>query len=300
MTPAVQDEHGLIDRLAPESPIMFARARRLLHATTDHGPARFAVGRPVPDGWTILRGDEGWEAVHSDGGSFTGDTARAAVAHAVGALLAAEHRAVNTEILGIAGLIEPSGRWDDEKNTSFCKLTEAAELIRSETENAPRPSSGGPYIALEDIPEREHLAYHPAVTGPPPPHGGFMSTHRVFEMAAYNLLPEPAATSTEVLPVGTLLDGYGDTDEVFLYEIGTPFSKRGLPQFADRHRYRVYELQHPMTVYPAFPFEKTTVEMTKTTTEGRGYYLVDTISVLLASGHLTEAPIPGRLTTRPE
>ncbi|MFD0691557.1 glycohydrolase toxin TNT-related protein [Actinomadura fibrosa] len=287
------DVRELVERLAPESPLLFARARLLLRDTAPGAVARFAVGRPVPGSWTVLH-DGGWQTVHGEDPPVRHDTARSAIAHAVGGLLADEGLTVNSELLRTAGLVQ-EGPYNAETNWSDWGLTETAQRIWDATDNAPRPSSGE-YIALGSLLGRRYPSYFVVASGPAPAHGPFVSTHDIFTRAAHNELPDGPSEPPETLPEGTVLDSYGDTDQVFLYEEGTPFHKRGLPGEPWRYPHRRYELRKPLDAYPAFPFERTTVPLEKAGGEGRGYYLVDTIADLLASGHL--AALPNRAAFR--
>ncbi|TDD64481.1 glycohydrolase toxin TNT-related protein [Actinomadura rubrisoli] len=292
---APQDERDLVAQLAPESPLLFARARRLLQDLSGDAVARFKVGRLGTGCWTVLQGEDGWRAVRWEGDSYSDlasrDTARATVAYAVGALLAEEGSGLNSEVFRLAGLIR-EGEHDEAKGWREWELTETGQRIWTETENAPRPSSDRLYVALGTLLGRHGCVYFVSAPGKAPAHGPFVSVRQVFEMLAFNALPEAPGEPSELLPAGKVLDGYGDTDQVFLYEVGTPFNKRALWGEPERHRHRFYRLQEPLRVHPGFPVEHTTVSVEQATEDGRGYYLVNTIAELVASGRLRETAAP--------
>ncbi|TDE18830.1 glycohydrolase toxin TNT-related protein [Actinomadura sp. 6K520] len=275
--------------LAPESPVMFARARRILRDLTRDGAARFRVGTVDGGCRSVLRGENGWRAVHRPGGSAEAAeasdhaTAREATAHAVAGLLAEEGVRVHSGMLELAGLIRldpPTGAW---------VLTETGRRVRDESANAARPA-GASCIALEGVTGR--AGYFVTRPGTPPSEGPFLDVRTVLSMAVFAGLPEPPDDPGEVqpvdLPAGTVLDGHGDTGEVFLFEPGTPFNRRGLWGGPEHHPHRRYRVREPLRGYPSFPFEKATIDVERTGGEGRGYYLVDTIAALLAAGTLTE------------
>jgi len=84
---------------------------------------------------------------------------------------------------------------------------------------------------------------------------------------------------------GTVLDGYGGQDDVFLFTPDAPFSRRGLWGGPHQHTRKVYRVQRPLLVYPGFPVERETSPGTERRGEpaegGRGYYLVDSIADLI-------------------
>ncbi|TDB85758.1 glycohydrolase toxin TNT-related protein [Actinomadura sp. 7K534] len=285
--PRAEREHVAL--LAPESPVMFARARHILRDLTRDGAARFLVGAVDEGCWSVLRGEDGWRAVHWPGGSAGADeatdhaTAREATAHAVAGLLAEEGVSVHSGILELAGLIRldpPTGAWG---------LTDTGRRVRDESANSARPA-GTSCIALEAVTAR--AGYFVTRPGPPPSEGPFVDVRTVLSMAAFAGLPEPPDDPGEArpvdLPVDTALDGYGDDGEVFLFEPGTPFNRRGLWGEPEHHRHRRYRVRKPLRGYPSFPFEQATIDVERTGREGRGYYLVDTIAALLAAGTLSE------------
>jgi hypothetical protein len=312
-----QDEHDLVARLAPESPILFYRARRLLRDWTRDAASRFLVGR-VEDGcWTVLHGDDGWLAVRAEpdepresheaaearepgepgeprepGGPrevTAHGTARAAVAHALGGLLTEAGTGLNMTVFQLAGIIEPGP--DDRTGLGPWFLTETGERLRAESESAPRPDPGVPCVALERLLGRER-GYFALRRESAPERGAFVTVHQVFAMAAHRALPDGPGEAAETLPEGHVLDAYGDTDQVFLYEPGTPFHERGTWGSPDVHPHRFYRLERPLRVHPASPLEYTVVPRGKRTGSGRGYHLVDSIADLLRDGALSEVPDP--------
>ncbi|TQM67207.1 hypothetical protein FHX41_0812 [Actinomadura hallensis] len=289
--------------LAPESPIMFARARHILRDLTRDGAARFRVGVVEEGCWSVLRGENGWRAVHRPRGSTGPDeasdhaTAREATAHAVGGLLAEEGVSVNSAVLELAGLI----RLDAQRNMPIALwvLTETGERVWDESEHAARPTDT-PCVALEGVVGR--AGYFVARPGPAPSEGPFVTVRTVMSMAAFARLPEPPDDPGEIqpvdLPVDAILDGYGDTDQVFLFEPGTPFNRCGLWDERERHPHRRYRVLEPLRAYPSFPFEKAAIDVERferaaidverSSEEGSGYYVVDTVAALLAAGTLSE------------
>lgn len=282
--PSPQNERELVARLAPESPILFARARHLLRDLTPNAVDRFRVGEPENGCWSVTHNENSWQSTHRHQDASTTQTsdhptAKAATAHAVGGLLAEDGVSLSSTILRTAGLID--------RDKGIWALTEAAQRIVTETENAPRPS-GTDYIALEGLAGR--AGYFVREPSSAPTEGPFVDARTVLSMAAFAELPDSPSPlePSEILPNGTLLDGYGDTGAVFLYEPGTPFNRRGLWGGPYRHPHRFYEVRTPLRVYPSFPFEMTTISVEDITGPGRGYYLVDTVADLLASGALSE------------
>ncbi|HEU5027028.1 MAG TPA: glycohydrolase toxin TNT-related protein [Spirillospora sp.] len=288
-----QDEHDLTGALAPESPILFYRARRLLGDWTRDGAARFRVGRLEDGCWSVLRGGDGWRSVRTDGGRPAAgeahETARAAVAHALGGLLTEAGTGLNPKIFQMAGIVRPAP--DDRTDWGPWYLTEAGERLRAESDDAPRPGPEVPCVPLERLLGRER-GYFTLRREPAPERGGFVTVHRVFELAARDRLPGDPGEPAETLAEGTVLDGYGATDQVFLYEPGTPFHKRGIQGMPEMYEHRFYEVRRPLRVHPAFPLEHTTVARGRTTGTGRGYYLVDSVADLLRDGRLAETTGP--------
>jgi hypothetical protein len=119
-----------------------------------------------------------------------------------------------------------------------------------------------------------------------------VTVRRVFELAALQNLPASPGEPPEVLPEGHVLDTYGDTGQVFLFDLDTPFHERGTWGSADAHTRRFYRVRRPLRVHPAFPLEHTIIPRGRTTGSGRGYYLVDSVAVLLRNGVLGETADP--------
>ncbi|MWA06017.1 glycohydrolase toxin TNT-related protein [Actinomadura sp. LD22] len=294
MTGAPQDEHELTAALAPESPILFHRARRLLADWTRDAAARFRVGRLEAGCWSVLRAGDGWRSVRTDGDDRSAigedhETARAAVAHAVGGLLTEAGTGLNPKVFQMAGIIRPAP--DDLTDRGPWYFTEAGERLRDASEDAPRPGPEVPCVPLERLIGREP-GYFALRREPAPERGGFVTVHRVFELAVRDQLPDGPGDPAETLAEGTVLDGYGGTDQVFLYEPGTPFHKRGLQGMPEMYEHRFYEVRRPLRVHPAFPLEYTIVPRGRSTGAGRGFYLVDSIADLLRDGRLAETTGP--------
>ncbi|XVQ10062.1 TNT domain-containing protein [Spirillospora sp. CA-255316] len=307
---AVQDERELVtgrERL-------FLRARDLVRDVAPQAADRFLAGRVADGCWSVLRapGDGVW-AVAGGGEAVPFDDVREAVAYAVGGVLAGAGAEVNSAVLELAGLLHR--RTEHDSGRDAWMLTAEGGRVGARTRGLvrPEPGPGRSFVALGAVHNRPAgCGYFVCESGPPPERGGFVSTHEVFARLAEQVLP-PAAPEPEteageaapavVLPPGTELDAYGDADRPFLFEIGTPFSVRGLYGTADAHPYRVYRVERPLRATPGL-FAATAIfpageELRNPPGEqGRGYYLVDSIADLVASGHLTEITRPGGTPVR--
>lgn len=288
--------------------MLFARARRLLGQSVPAGAGRLGVGDVVRDGWSVLRGRNGWIAARHEGGvhqeTAVFDDPRSAVVRAVAGVMAAAGVGVNSEILKTAGILEM--RLETDGDRVLWGLTEQGRQIRERTSRLPRPpedAAGHSYISL-DLLDGHLFEYFVCPPGPPPSEGSFISTREVFEPLVRKLLPVPGERpgagddGSLTLPEGTEVDCYGGTDQVMVYTPGTPFSRRahwGSPAYHPRHVYRV---QRPLRVYPGFWFatgtEPTGEEGSGPQGESMGFYLVDSIADLLRSGGLAEVDPLGR------
>ncbi|MFC5745155.1 glycohydrolase toxin TNT-related protein [Actinomadura rugatobispora] len=305
----VQEERELVAALPAGLEHLFVRARDLVRDVAPRASGRFLAGRVADGRWSVVRapGEGGW-AVVGGGGAVPFEHVREAVAYAVGGVLAGAGAEVNSAVLELAGLLHR--RTEPDSGRDAWMLTAEGGRVGARTRGLPRPESGA-FVALGPIHNRPvGCGYFACETGPPPERGGFVSTHEVFERLAGQMLPHPApepeapeAAPVEVLPPGTELDAYGGTDRPFLFEIGTPFSVRGLYGTADAHPYRVYRVERPLRVHPGL-FAGTAIfptgeELRNPPEEpGRGYYLVDSIADLVASGLLTEITRPGGTPVR--
>ncbi len=209
-----QDEHELVAMLHPEDPMLFAQARRLLGQSVRGGADRLGVGDVVRDGWSVLRGRNGWVAARHEGGvhreTVVFDDPRSAVVCAVAGVMAAAGLGVNSGVLQAAGILEI--RPEISNRRVLWVLTERGREIRERTSRSPRPpadvAAGRSYISLDPLDGRPRV-YFVCPVGPPPAEGSFLSTHEVFERLVRTLLPEPvqrpgtADDGSLVLPEGT-------------------------------------------------------------------------------------------------
>ncbi|MFF5260120.1 glycohydrolase toxin TNT-related protein [Actinomadura viridis] len=300
-----QTEHDLIASLAGESPLLFPWARRALWNVTGDRAGRLLLGRVAPGRWSVVRGEPGWLVVRRhDEGSGDGDgadvvafeTARSAVADSMAGVMADAELALTSGLLELAGLIH-----QDPRNLNVTwSLGEAGRAIKERGGERNGPRAQGPGLPLGSF-EGRLPDYFLRMPVPPPETGAFVSVREIYTLAAQAMLPEaPEGTEPghagEELPEGTVLDGYGGTDQVFLFTPETPFHRRGLQGGPRGYEHRTYRLQRPVRAYPGFPVDKMVVpspakSRTRTLAkpdEQRGYYLVDTIAALLESGALAE------------
>ena len=101
--------------------------------------------------------------------------------------------------------------------------------------------------------------------------------------------PEPPG---ETLPVGKEVDTYHDPADRFVFEIGTPWLRRGHNNLHGL-TYRVYRVQKPVRGRPVLFDVGPIGSDTPPPETGMGYSLVDPIADLVASGHLVEITGPG-------
>ena len=314
-----QDEHELAGTLPDGLGGLFSEAREMLRdLLPDGGAERFLVGRTAEGCRSVIHAAPAWLEVHRAGGATDVRAfadARSAVVSAVGAILAEGGAEVNSSVLALADVIyrEDAPR----KNVhawSFSRYPRNGHRQVHRTRIAERPK--GPearrhrYISLEGLHNRPG-GYFVCRPGPVPAHGPFASTRQVFELCAGQRLPrakppeaapDEQAFPRETLPAGTELDAYGDTDQEFLFTIGTPFSRRGLPGAPGDYAYRVYRVRRPFAVSPglfaAAPIFSTGGDAPDAPEEpsgagSRGFYLGRPLSDLLASGELVEIAAPG-------
>ena len=316
---AVQDEHELV----AGRELLFVRARDLIRDLAPRAVDRLLVGRVADGCWSVLRASEGmWAAVGPDGASSSGDgpdtggavpfdDVRDAVAYAVGGVLAEAGAQVDSEVLRLAGLLYRQRERDPDREAWM--LAPDGRQVSGRSRGLIRPESGS-YINLEQVHNRPvGWGYFVCEAGPAPARGGFVSVHEVFRRLAGQTLPKPPPEPDPdpmlnppvvELEVGTELDAYGSIDEPFLYEIGTPFSVRGLYGSPEAHPYRVFRVQKPLRASPGL-FVPAPVfaigdeeEPEPPEGRGRGYYLVESIADLIASGHLVEITGPGGTPVR--
>ncbi|MBE1533354.1 TNT domain-containing protein [Actinomadura algeriensis] len=309
-----QDEDELVATLPDGLDGLFSAAREMLRDLLPNGGTeRFLVGRTEEGCRSVIHAAPSWLEVHKEHGltevrAFA--DARSAVAAAVGAVLAEGNAEVNSSVLILADLIFLDRA--PRKNVCAWMLTrhprngyrQAQRSLSTE-----RPSGGEArrhrYISMSGLHNRPG-GFFVCRPGPPPVQGEFVSTRQVFEWCAAQWLPraklpsEDAAAPVfprETLPVGMELDSYGDTAQEFLFTIGTPFSRRGLPGAPDEYAHRVYRVQRPFAVSPglfaAAPIFPTGEDEPSENAPGsRGFHLGRPISDLLDSGELVEIAAP--------
>ncbi|MBG6093266.1 glycohydrolase toxin TNT-related protein [Actinomadura viridis] len=295
-----QTEHDLIASLDGESPLLFPWARRALRNVTGDRAGRFLLGRVTPGCWSVVRGEPGWLAVHRRDealvdGDRSGDevvafeTARSAVADAMAGVMADAEVALTSGLLELAGLIH-----QDPRNLNVTwSLGEAGRAIKERGGERDGPRAQGPGLPLEAF--EGHLPdYFLRLPVPPPETGPFVSVREIHALAARAMLPVEAKETkeTEELPEGTVLDGYGSQDQEFLFTPETSFRRRGLRGGPRAYERRTYRVQRPLRAHPGFPVDKMLAphpaEARTKDHEDRGYYLVDSIAALVASGALVE------------
>ncbi|GAA3969193.1 hypothetical protein GCM10023085_59390 [Actinomadura viridis] len=301
-----QPERDLVPELAPESPLMFAWARRALRDVVGDRAEDFLVGRVAPGCWSVVRGEQGWLVVGPGGDGSEGgggaeivafETALPAVADAMAGVMAASRLALTSGLLELAGLAAT-----DRSGGRFWKPGSVARKIEEAGGGRGGPRSGGPGLALNGIEKRE-LGYFVFLPEPPPDDGPFVAVHEIYAYAAAAMLPEPprrdAGSPDEGgvdLPAGTVLDGYGGHDQVFLFTPQTPFHRRGHLGGLGAYEHHTYRVQRPIRVYQGLPVAGGPLPAPKGDAENteRGYYLVDSIAELLKSGVLAEISGDGR------
>lgn len=281
--------------LAPESPLLFAWARRALRDLAGDHADRFLVGRAASGHWSVLRGASGWQVVSGAAPDEpeTFGSARSAVADAMARVLATAQVGLTSGLLELAGIVK-----EPRTGKRFYELGDAGLRLRERSADREAVRPAGPCVPLARF-ENRPTGYFRVLPGPRPDAGAFATVHEIYELAARALLPgdpdvnaRPGAwlgDGTAVdLPEGTPLDGYGDRDQVFLFTPGTPFRRRGLWGSAGDHEHHRYRLRRPLRAHPGFPVATATFgdgdEL-----EGQGYYLVETIAELVSAGVLAPA-----------
>lgn len=287
-------EHAAVARLAPESPLLFARARRALRELAG-SDGRLLAGRTAPGCWSVLPAEGEWLSVRRAEDGTTAPAvafpaARSAVADAAAGVLAAAGVRLTSGLLELAEIIVR----DPFDGRPFWKAGAAGERIKERGGGPAGPRADGPGVAIDAL-EGRRLGYFACAPGAPPERGAYAGLHEIYELAVRNLLPpdpEEGAAGVE-LPEGTELDGYGDTGQVFLFAPGTPFIRRGLWGGPDRHEHRVYRVLRPLRAYEGFPVSAAILPASgggagRAASEGQGYLLVDTVADLVGAGVLAE------------
>lgn len=296
---APQDESDLADRLPPGLEFLFARARERLAAYVP-GVDRLRVGTVADGCWTIARTGGAWLAIGPDGSVRPFEDPRAATVHAMAGVMAGAGMEINSQVLHAAGVI--TRQRAPRKKQDAWSLATATESPVNRTYSSPRPTAPGPYIGLDGMANRPG-GYFVCFPGPAPEHGAYVSVHEVCRRLAEIGLPvaapepEPAPGQApeppgETLPVGKEVDTYHDPADRFVFEIGTPWLRRGHNNLHGL-TYRVYRVQKPVRGRPVLFDAGPIGSDTPPPETGMGYSLVDSIADLVASGHLVEITGPG-------
>ncbi|QKG24714.1 glycohydrolase toxin TNT-related protein [Actinomadura verrucosospora] len=294
---APQDEDDLVAQLPPGLEPLFARAREKL-ARYVPGEDRLRVGT-VEDGcWTIARTGGAWLAIGPDASVRPFDDPRAATVHAMAGVMAGAEMEINSRVLYDTGIVARERR--PRRNIDAWVSSREDDSPAARTLASPRPTAAGPYIALDGMSNRPG-GYFVCFPGPVPELGAFVSVHEVYARLAEPGLPErtpepePASEPEPagvILPAGKEVDTYHDPADRFVFEIGTPWLRRGHNNLGGL-TYRVYRVQRPLRAHPGL-FEVGPIGSDTPPAEtGMGYNLVHSIADLVASGHLVEITGPG-------
>ncbi|MEU9021852.1 glycohydrolase toxin TNT-related protein [Actinomadura sp. NPDC048394] len=297
---APQDEDDLTRQLPPGLESLFARAREKLAAYVP-GVDRLRVGTVADGCWTIARTGGAWLAIGPDASVRPFDDPRAATVHAMAGVMAGADLEINSQVLHAAGIITRQ-RSPRKKQDAWNLAADTGSPV-TRTYSSPRPSAPGPYVALEGMANRPG-GYFVCFPGPAPEHGPYASVHEICGLLAATGLPHPAPAAepepsapapeppSETLPAGKEVDTYHDPADRFVFEIGTPWLRRGHNNLHGL-TYRVYRVQKPLRAYPVL-FEVGPIGSSTPPEEtGMGYNLVHPIADLVASGHLVEITGPG-------
>lgn len=288
---APQRERDLVALLPAGLERLFAQARVKL-ADFVPGAGTLHVGAPGEGRWTVAHVEGAWLAVGPGGDVVPYAEPQQAVAHAMAGIMAEAGMEISSAVLDKARIVSP--RRLPREGQHAWMTDDAGRELNTRTVAAPRPRGGGPYIALDRLHNRPAGPFvcHP---GPAPEEGAYASVHEVLMMLAEGSLPKPAPTPeaapeppSEVLEPGMEVDAYGDPVNCFVYEIGTPFLRRGLPGSPGDHDYHVYRVERPVHAYTGLFAPGPLGSDPPPPDTGMGFYLVDSIADLIASGHLVE------------
>lgn len=293
-----QDEHELVGRLYPESAWMFVWARRVLHDFVGERVSRFLVGRLEPGCWSVLRGDGAWLAVRSADGtepatpahttSFA--SAQDAVAHAAAGLIVDGNAVIHEVLLRDQAVF--SSRWDDAAKRLVCTLEDEGRRLVAAARDHGRPRYGDTGVVLDRVLERPR-GYQVLPRVPRTDDGMFIWAHDFFMAHVRSRLPGDFWVSTsEELPVNTLLDTYAPSDEPYLFTLDAPFERRGLFGTGRNLVRRFFVIRRPLRVYPGFPVRVTTIparglaRVREPSAGGQGYLLPHPVPALLDAGDI--------------
>jgi hypothetical protein len=252
-------------------------------------------GAPGQGAWTVAHHGGAWLAIGPDGEIVPYAEPFQAVAHAMAGIMTGARMEINSAVLDTVQIIYVDrGR---EAGQEAWMLGELGRELSARTKSSPRPRTPGPYISLDMLHNRPS-GYFVCFPGPAPEEGPYISVHDVCMRLAKQSLPEPPPKPQPppperpivVLEPGMIVDAHGRPDAgTHVFEIGTPFLRRGLVGFAEDHEYHVYRVEQPIRTYPGL-FAPGPIGSDPPPPEtGMGYHLGGyTVSELVASGHLVD------------
>ncbi|TDC90351.1 TNT domain-containing protein [Actinomadura sp. 7K507] len=288
---APQRENDLVALLPAGSERLFMRARmKLADFVPGASPLRFGV--PAENSWTVAHADGAWLAVGPGGDVFPYAEPHRAVAHAMAGVMTDAGMEVNSTVLMDVRILSLQRK--PKKGQQAWLFGDTGRELNVRTADSPRPHGDGPYISLDSLHNRPdgHFVCFP---GPAPEESAYVSVHDVFMMLAENVLPKPAPEPqaapeppSEVLEAGMEVDAYGDSAGSFVYTVGTPFLRRGLWGSPSDYSYHLYRVAKPIRAYTGLFAPGPMGSDPQPPDTGIGFYLVDSIADLVASGHLVE------------
>ncbi|WUH98130.1 TNT domain-containing protein [Spirillospora sp. NBC_00431] len=267
-----QAESELAAALPAGLETLFSAARdRLLGILPQESAGRFLIGRLADGCWSVLHAAPAWLAVRMEDGACVEKHAyadpAAAVAFAVGAVLAEAGAEVNSSVLrGAGALITVTDRKNHISAWTLPGSDKNGSRQYRASLSAERPQGaaarGRQYFSLSPLHNRPG-GYFVVQPGAVPAQGDFVSTHQIFEWFVGASLSKPTAPrpgpgpddageppSQVVLEVGTELDAYDWPTTTILAIIGTPFERRHPTGYPEDHPYYVFRVQRPLRATP--------------------------------------------------
>jgi hypothetical protein len=284
-------ENELVGRLYPESAWTFVWARRVLRDFLGDRVSRFLVGRREPGGWSVLREDDAWLAVHDADGTAPAHTAafpsaQDAVAHAAAGLIVDSGASIHEDLLREQGVL--AHVWDDARKRLVLTVTDEGRELVAASQDDGRPRYGDSGIVLDRVIERPR-GYQVIPRVPRTADGLFIGAHEFFAAHVRSRLPGDFAASTgEELPAGTLLDTFAPADEPYLFTLETPFERRGLCGTGRNLVRRFFVVRRPLLVHPGFPVRETTIPARGPSDRGQGYLLPRTVTAEIEAGGIAQ------------
>ncbi|MDL4814890.1 glycohydrolase toxin TNT-related protein [Actinomadura opuntiae] len=296
---APQAETDLARLLPPGLEDLFTTARAKL-ADYVPGVDRLRAGTIADGCWTIAHTTGAWLAIGPDSAVHPFGDPRAATVHAMAGVMADAGMEINSQVLLVARVLRRNRV--PRKRQDAWTLASGADSPAAGAYDSVRPAGPGPYIALDALANRPG-GYFVCFPGPRPEDGAFISVHDIYGALAGTGLPtavpEPAPEPeprpeppSEILPVGKEVDTYHPPADRYVFDIGTPWERRG---HINLHglTYRVYRVQKPLRGYNALFHLGPIGSGTPPPETGMGYNVVHSIADLVASGHLVEITGPG-------